>query len=190
MSAHEYPKPSLTADVVTFSLDESERLTVLLILRGRDPFAGQWAIPGGFCEPTETVAQGAARELEEETGVAGLPLEELRVFSRPGRDPRGWVVSVAHIAVLEASRRSEAKGSDDARDARFFVITAKTDGTWALSSNGQDAGPLAFDHDEMLAAAVQRLKERAHVLGPALFGREMSAQDASQALSKALGETR
>lgn len=190
MSDHEYPRPSLTADVVAFSLDEAERLTVLLILRGKDPFAGHWAIPGGFCEPTETVAQGAARELEEETGVSGLPLEELRVFSRPGRDPRGWVVSVAHIAVLPVHRRSEAKGSDDATDAKFFVLTTNEAGGLSLSSNGQDSGLLSFDHDEILATAVARLKERAHVLVPALFGREMSADEASRALSKALGETR
>jgi 8-oxo-dGTP diphosphatase len=140
VSGHEYPKPSLTADVVTFSLDEKGRLSVLLIKRGKDPFAGHWAIPGGFCEPTETVAESAARELVEETGIAGLPLEELRVFSRPGRDPRGWVVSVAHIAVLPVARRSEAKGSDDATDAKFFVVTAKEGGAFALTADGAPSG--------------------------------------------------
>lgn len=189
MSAKEYPKPSLTADVVTFSLDEQERLSVLLIRRGHDPFAGQWAIPGGFCEPHEIVAESAARELLEETGIAGLPLEELCVFSRPGRDPRGWVVTVAHIAVLPVNRRHEAKGSDDATDAKFFVITEETTGL-SLAAGGSSAGPLAFDHDEMLQKAIARLKERASVLVPALFGKTMTPDEATEALTKALGATR
>lgn len=190
MTEHEYPKPSLTADVVAFSLDEQDRLSVLLIRRGKDPFAGHWAIPGGFSEPTETVLESAARELLEETGIAGLPLEELRVFSRPGRDPRGWVVSVAHLAVLPANRRSEAKGSDDATDARFFVITEGDNAVLTLSSDGKPSGPLAFDHDEMLLAAVTRLKERAAVLVPKLFGRDMTPDEAEQALPRAMGEAR
>lgn len=190
MSGKEYPKPSLTADVVTFSLDEQERLSVLLIRRGHDPFAGHWAIPGGFSEPQETVAESAARELLEETGIAGLPLEELRVFSKPGRDPRGWVVSVAFIAVLPVNRRAEAKGSDDATDAKFFVISEGADGSLSLHDHDQPAGALAFDHDEMLKSAVDRLKERASILVPALFGRPMTPNEANEALGRALGRAR
>ncbi len=189
MNDHEYPRPSLTADVVTFSLDEGERLSVLLIRRGRDPFAGHWAIPGGFCEPQETVSESAARELLEETGIAGLPLEEVRVFSRPGRDPRGWVVSVAHIAVLPVNRRKEAKGSDDATDAKFFVISQEN-GSLSLTFEGVSAGALAFDHDEMLQTVVTRLKERSSVLVPALFGRDMTPDEATRALDLAMRGTR
>lgn len=189
MSEREYPKPSLTADVVTFSLDEDKRLSVLLILRGRPPFERHWAIPGGFCEPQETVAESAARELVEETGISGLPLEELRVFSKPGRDPRGWVVSVAHIAILPENRRKDARGSDDATEAKFFVIS-KVNGSLSLTHEGQESGRLAFDHDEMLAAAVTRLEERAAILVPALFGIQMSSDEAHQALDRALGGSR
>lgn len=189
MTDKEYPKPSLTADVVAFSLDEQQRLSVLLIRRGHEPFAGQWAIPGGFCEPQETVAESAARELLEETGIAGLPLEEHRVFSRPGRDPRGWVVSVAHIAVLPVNRRHEAKGSDDATDAKFFVITESQSGL-SLAADGLSSGPLAFDHDEMLSSAVARLKERASALVPALFSKDMAPNEAQEALARALGAAR
>jgi 8-oxo-dGTP diphosphatase len=185
LSDREYPKPSLTADVVTFSLDEQQRLSVLLIRRGHDPYAGRWAIPGGFCEPKETVSEGAARELLEETGVAGLPLEELRVFSRPGRDPRGWVVSVAHIAVLPAHRRKEAKGSDDATDAKFFVITHEN-GSVQLTNGNETAGSLAFDHDEILETAISRLKDRASVLVPALFGRDLTPDESIAALHRAM----
>jgi len=189
VSDREYPKPSLTADVVAFSLDEEKRLSVLLIQRGKAPFERHWAIPGGFCEPQETVAESAARELVEETGIAGLPLEELRVFSKPGRDPRGWVVSVAHIAILPVDRRKEAKGNDDATEAKFFVIS-KEKGSLSLSHEGRPSGVLAFDHDEILAIAVDRLRERAAVLVPALFGAAMTSDEAHLALDRALGVSR
>lgn len=189
MSQHEYPKPSLTADVVTFSLDEQERLSVLLILRGHPPFAGHWAIPGGFCEPQETVAQSAARELVEETGITGLSLEELGVFSRPGRDPRGWVVSVAHIAILPAHRRKEARGNDDATEAKFFVISEEN-GKLALHNDGEPSGPLAFDHDEVLQLAVKRFKERASRFVPELFGRDIPAPEIQAALERLLSSAR
>lgn len=184
----EYPKPSLTADVVTFSLDDAGKLCVLLIQRGKDPFAGRWAIPGGFCEPTETVLEAGARELLEETGVRGLPIEELGTYSRPGRDPRGWVVSVAHIAVLPASRRGEAKGSDDATAARFFTITQDAPGAVVTLTCGEErASGLAFDHDEILAAALARLDARADVLVPLLAGRSLSPDEARRFLATALG---
>ncbi len=187
MSDKEYPKPSLTADVVTFSLDDAGRVSVLLIQRGKDPFAGRWAIPGGFCEPSETVLESAARELVEETGVQDLPIEELGTFSRPGRDPRGWVVSVAHVAVLPAHRRSEAKGGDDASAARFFTITVADSGRVSLAAEGEEAGSLAFDHDEILARALARLQTSADTLAPLLFGRGMSADEARRAVAAALG---
>jgi len=181
-----YPKPNLTADVIVFSLADEGRVSVLLIQRGRDPFAGKWALPGGFCEPSETVAESAARELVEETGIRDLHLEELGVFSRPGRDPRGWVVSVAHVAVLPASRRGEAKGGDDARAAGFFSIVPNGSGGHALVDRAVTAGALAFDHDEILSRAIERLRARADVLGPELFGRAMPPAEARRALEDAL----
>jgi 8-oxo-dGTP diphosphatase len=189
MSGREYPKPSLTADVVAFSLDEQKRLSVLLIRRGHEPFAQHWAIPGGFCEAQETVEESAARELLEETGIAGLSLEELKVFSKPGRDPRGWVVSVAHIAILPANRRKEARGNDDATDAKFFVISKGNDGLF-LTHEGQAAGSLAFDHDEILAVAVARLQAQAADLVPELFGVQMTPEEARDVLDRALGVSR
>lgn len=188
MSEKEYPKPSLTADCVTFSLDDAGRLAVLLIQRARDPFAGRWAIPGGFCEPGETVMESAARELVEETGVAGLHIEELGCYSRPGRDPRGWVVSIAHIAVLPTARREEAKGGDDASAAKFFTITEEERGESISLHHGDEyADSLAFDHDEILAAALRRLEARAGVLIPLLVGHSLSADEAALALAKSLG---
>jgi 8-oxo-dGTP diphosphatase len=187
VSAQEYPKPSLTADVVTFSLDDAGHVSVLLIQRGKDPFAGRWAIPGGFCEPSETVLESAARELVEETGVRDLPIEELGVFSRPGRDPRGWVVSVAHVAILPAHRRSEAVGGDDASAAKFFAIGLDANQRVSLVADGEQAGPLAFDHDEILGRALAFLQARADTLAPLLFGRAMRGDEARKALAAALG---
>ncbi|MRG90658.1 NUDIX domain-containing protein [Polyangium spumosum] len=186
MSDKDYPKPSLTADVVTFSLDDAGHISVLLIQRGKDPFAGRWAIPGGFCEPSETVLESAARELVEETGVRGLPIEEVGVFSRPGRDPRGWVVSVAHVAILPAHRRHEAVGGDDASAAKFFSIRIDPNGHPFLRADGEQAGSLAFDHDEILRRALGHLQTHADRLAPLLFGRTMEKDEACKAIAAAL----
>jgi 8-oxo-dGTP diphosphatase len=183
----DYPRPSLTADVVLFSLDDQHRLSVLLIQRGKDPFADHWAIPGGFCEPGESVEQSAARELLEETGIKGLPLEQLATFSRPGRDPRGWVVSVAHVSVLPSDRRAEAVGGDDAREARWWCVVRERDGALLLEHGGERAGALAFDHDEMLKAAVARLGERAEKLALGMLPATFTLEDARSAFEAALG---
>lgn len=154
-----YPKPSLTADVVAFSRGADGLLRVLLIQRGHDPFAGAWALPGGFCEPTESVEESAARELKEETKLEGLELEQFYTFSAPGRDPRGWVVSVAHLALVPEERLGEASGGDDASDARWWVVERSPGATppFRLVSKGSEAGRLAFDHDVILTKALARL---------------------------------
>lgn len=155
----DYPKPSLTADVVAFSRSEGGELRVLLIQRGRDPFKGAWALPGGFCEPGESVEQSAARELEEETKLDGLHLEQLHTFSAPGRDPRGWVVSVAHIAFVPADRLRDARGGDDADDARWWVVEERPgeEPPFRLVFEGSEAGRLAFDHDAIMTVALRRV---------------------------------
>jgi 8-oxo-dGTP diphosphatase len=141
----EYPRPSLTADVVALAFDGSE-LRVLLIRRAHQPFAGKWALPGGFVEPTETAAEGALRELQEETGISGVRVEELCSLTTPGRDPRGWVVSVAHLALL---RMDEVKphAGDDAAAAEWVQV--------------RQAKELAFDHDVALERALARVRARA-----------------------------
>src|SRR5947208_577516 len=99
---YEYERPSLTVDVVIVAREPTPR--VLLIRRKHEPFAHAWALPGGFVDPGETLAAAAARELREETGVEGADLEQLAAFGDPGRDPRGWTVSVAFLARVEAER--------------------------------------------------------------------------------------
>jgi 8-oxo-dGTP diphosphatase len=128
--------PALTVDVVAFA-GEPPR-SVLLIERGNDPFAGAWALPGGFVEAGERVAAAAARELQEETGIEAGGLELLGVYDTPGRDPRGPTVSVVYV--LRSDAELHARGGDDAAKARWFPI----DGLPAL----------AFDHQLVIADAI------------------------------------
>src|SRR5262245_3021775 len=111
-----FERPSLTVDITVFAMRDGA-LHVLLIKRGISPFKGRWALPGGFVLPRETVEQAAARELEEETGLTGLYLEQLYTFSNPDRDPRGRIVSVGHMALLPADRLDAVRGGSDAHEA-------------------------------------------------------------------------
>jgi len=137
-----YPRPALTVDCVVFGYD-AEALKVLLIQRDLEPFAGRWALPGGFVQMDETLEEAARRELAEETGVTDLYLEQLYTFGDPGRDPRGRTVSVAYYALVDRLTHRPAAASD-ARSAGWFPADA--------------APPLAFDHDRILAMALQRLR--------------------------------
>ena len=118
-------------------------IKVLLIQRGAEPYMGRWAFPGGFMNMDETVEQCAQRELEEETGLKGVAVEQFYTFSAVDRDPRERIVTVAHYALV---RLSEVAGGDDAAQARWFAM--------------DEIPALAFDHDMMLGMAISRLKER------------------------------
>ena len=111
---------------------------MLLVKRGNDPFKGSWALPGGFVDAGERVAQAAARELAEETGVAAGELTMLGVYDDPGRDPRGPTVSV--VQLMRVERELEAAGGDDAADARWFAL--------------DELPALAFDHAQVIADAL------------------------------------
>src|SRR3712207_247830 len=111
--SYEYERPGLTVDCVIFGLDlEAETLKVMLIERDLEPFAGMWAIPGGFVRPGETLEAAAARELLEETGVADVFLEQLYTFGDPERDLRGWVVSVAYYALVSPEKHTIQAATD------------------------------------------------------------------------------
>ena len=139
---YRYPHPAVTADCVIFGFD-GVSIKVLLIQRGIEPFKGKWAFPGGFMNMDETVEQCAQRELEEETGLKGVAVEQFYTFSAVDRDPRERIVTVAHYALV---RLSEVAGGDDAAQARWFAM--------------DEIPALAFDHDMMLSMAISRLKER------------------------------
>lgn len=139
---YKYPHPAVTSDCVVFGWD-GKGLKVLLIQRGNEPFKGKWAFPGGFMDVGETAEECARRELEEETGLADVPLEQFHAFSEVDRDPRERVVSIAFCAFVEIS---EVIGGDDAAAARWFPL---------------DGLPLlAFDHDRILKVALEHLKGR------------------------------
>jgi 8-oxo-dGTP diphosphatase len=142
--SYEYERPGLTVDCVIFGLDlDEETLMVMLIERDLDPFAGMWAIPGGFVRTGETLEVAAARELREETGIEDVFLEQLYTFGDPGRDPRGWVVSVAYYALVSPEKHP-AHAATDARQARWFPADRLP--------------PLAFDHARILKAALARVR--------------------------------
>jgi 8-oxo-dGTP diphosphatase len=139
---YEYARPSLTVDCVVFGFDDGE-LKVMLIQRGLAPFAGKWALPGGFVRVDETLDDASRRELAEETGITKVYLEQLYTFGELRRDPRERVVSVAYYALVKLSDH-RIKAATDAKDAAWFGVS--------------DVPTLAFDHDQILATALQRLK--------------------------------
>ncbi|MCC8171174.1 MAG: NUDIX hydrolase [Parabacteroides sp.] len=137
-----YPRPAVTTDSVVFGY-ENRQLYVLLIQRKSEPYRGEWAFPGGFLEPDEDADTCARRELKEETGLDGIPLEQLRTFSAVNRDPRGRTVSIAYMAVVNKTAY-HPQGADDAADARWFPLAGLPQ--------------LAFDHAEIMQAALERLR--------------------------------
>ncbi|MBR1835480.1 MAG: NUDIX hydrolase [Bacteroidales bacterium] len=140
MYSYKYPRPMLTADCVVFGVRKDGGHALLLVERGNDPFKGMWALPGGFMEMDETLEACARRELEEETGCAVQgPMEEVGSFSAVDRDPRGRTVTVAFMTEVE---ETPVAGGDDARQARWFPL--------------DQLPPLAFDHKEIVAAALRR----------------------------------
>ena len=100
---YDYPHLAVTTDVVIFTIRD-ERLKLLLIKRGIEPFKGSWALPGGFVNPDEALDACARRELHEETGIADVFLEQLYTFGRPDRDPRERVITVAYYALIPSDR--------------------------------------------------------------------------------------
>ena len=137
---YKYPHPAVTTDCIIFGWDGKE-LKVLLIKRGREPFKGLWAFPGGFLNPDESATEGALRELKEETGLEEAYIQQFHTFSAPDRDPRERIISIAYVSLIPLK---DVKGGDDASEARWYPI-------YALPS-------LAFDHEEMYRKALNHLK--------------------------------
>jgi 8-oxo-dGTP diphosphatase len=169
---YDYPRPQVTVDIVVFTLLD-RLLRALLIRRGHEPFAGKWAIPGGFLEIDESVEAAARRELREETGLTlDGPIAPLGFFARPGRDPRGRTITLAHAAVVRAGDHS-IRGGDDASEAAWTKLGDSVD--------------LAFDHAEILSTATEWLRRGVEggLLGLDILPRSFLTQDA-QGLYRAL----
>lgn len=141
--SYEYARPALTVDIVIVTREARPR--VLLIRRLKDPFAGTWALPGGFVDENERLADAARRELDEETGVQVATIEQLYTAGDPGRDPRGWTVSVAYLAQMN-SDEVKPVAADDAEAVSWFPL--------------DELPALAFDHATILARARARLLDR------------------------------
>jgi 8-oxo-dGTP diphosphatase len=172
---YEYPRPALSVDCVVFGVDD-EDLKVLLVQRDKDPYAGRWALPGGFVEMDESLDDAARRELQEETGVTRLYLEQLYTFGDPGRDPRGRVVSVAYYALVKLAEYP-VQAATDARDAAWFAVS--------------DVPALAFDHPRILKTAVERLrgKVRYQPIGFELLPRKFTLSQLQGLYEKVLDTT-
>lgn len=139
---YDFPRPALTVDIAVFRRSGG-RHELLLVRRKKDPFAGRYALPGGFVNEMEPLENAARRELAEETGLTVGEMWQLRAYGEPGRDPRGHTVSVAHVALSEPGR--SVSGNDDASEAGWFPI--------------EDLPHLAFDHDQIAADAIAWLRK-------------------------------
>jgi len=141
---YEHPHPAVTVDITVFTV-RNDQLNVLLIKRALEPYQGEWALPGGFINLSESLEEAAERELSEETGVSGVYLEQLFTFGEPKRDPRERVVTVAYYALIP-SDTLELKAATDAEGVGWFNVDKLPE--------------LAFDHDDILEMALDRLKAK------------------------------
>lgn len=198
---NDFERPSVTTDIAAFMIrsketdnykrDSENRLSILLVKRGVHPYKDCWALPGGFLKPDETVEECALREITEETNVTPVTLLPIGVFSEPGRDPRGWIISNAFFSVITEESVKQV-GGDDAADAQWFDVffEQENNGDYHLSlslwgSTGsesvkldsilkkertkfgkntfmiKESGGLAFDHAGIIAAAVSLLRNYA-----------------------------
>jgi 8-oxo-dGTP diphosphatase len=141
--SYDYPRPALTVDIAIVTREVRPR--VLLIQRKNDPFAGSWALPGGFVEENERLGDAAQRELKEETGIEVAAIEQLYTSGDPGRDPRGWTVSVAYLAQVDPSLL-KPEAADDAGAVAWYPL--------------DELPNLAFDHAMLLVRAGARMLDR------------------------------
>ena len=174
-----YEKPSVTVDILVLTVDESiSKLKVLLVEREEHPFLGCYALPGGFIRPDETAYQAAARKLQEETGLKDIYLDQIYTFTRPGRDPRGWVMSIAYLALVPEpiEGKAGAKWFDlDIKQGRIKLSNKEafsditygikdetfkngriTYENWVAGKVSEDG--ISFDHIEIIIESILKLR--------------------------------
>lgn len=140
---YDWPRPMVSVDVAVFTFSQ-DKANLLLIKRGNEPYKGRWALPGGFVDIDEELEDSAARELAEETGLEGVPLQQLHTFGDVGRDPRGRQITIVFMGIAKGGQ-DKIKAGDDAAEARWFDIEK-------LPKD------LAFDHDKITKFAIEKLK--------------------------------
>lgn len=142
MYTYKYPHPAVTTDCIVFGFDGT-KLNLLLINRGIEPYKGSWALPGGFMKIDETAEQGALRELQEETGVKDIYIEQMQAFTAVDRDPRERVMTIAFMAFVR-QEKYEVIAGDDAAKAQWFPV--------------KSLPQLAFDYKEIITLALDKLR--------------------------------
>lgn len=179
----DYERPSLATDIVIFSImNDGERkskrhlqkrnLKVLLIKRAAYPFKDYWALPGGFCIPSEDVIETARRELKEETNVDNAYLKLIGAYGKKGRDPRGWIISNAFMALMN-EEECKLRAGTDAWEARWFIVEFNDETNEINAENTSENGKLkivldakeekglAFDHEKIILDALRNLRKEA-----------------------------
>ena len=181
-SYEEYERPSLAADIAAFGIASEEsgnkrlgrvkKLKLLLIRRGEDPFIGKFALPGGFIRKGETIEETAKRELLEETGVSQHTFINSGIYSSPDRDPRGWIVSAAFLALSDTVSLKTDKQSDASQALWFDFSYAADSDTETITLTAEDnelkivrrdgrviRNDLAFDHGNIIFDAFMKLRD-------------------------------
>jgi len=142
---YDWPRPMVAADAMVFAISKN-KIKLLLVNRGGEPFKGKWSLPGGFVNIDEELEDAVVRELTEETGLTGIHLEQMHTYGKCGRDPRGRVITVTFMGVI-TKEKHQIKAGNDAAKARWFDIEK-------LPKD------LAFDHNEVIKFGIRKLKRK------------------------------
>jgi 8-oxo-dGTP diphosphatase len=140
---YEYPRPAVTADVIILRKINTTDFA-LLIERKHAPYEGMWALPGGFLNMNETLEEAALRELQEETGITGIQLEQFHTFSKVNRDPRHRTITTVFIGYAD-EKTMIPKAGDDAANVKWFALN--------------ELPPLAFDHGMVMEMVIEKLSK-------------------------------